>query len=446
MPEKSNTPLLQAVVANEAGEIFELDGYAAVGRCGERFSLLTVDETSRLPHGSELMRLPGRHPVVHRLETNELTVLTENPFEPRGPIHPVAAFTPPGHVVTQVSAFVENTDQAEILPLFSYGAVGWHQGRFQSAALLVDAEPRQDLRQMPPAKIEAGVREMTARMPKNRLLAHLTRCALIYGCPAAKNFFLGRFEAPLPTAITCNARCLGCLSEQETQSKIPVSQDRISFTPSPEEIARIALTHIQHVPKAVVSFGQGCEGDPLLSAEAIEKAIRLIRHKTSRGTIHMNTNASRPDLLEALLDAGLDSMRVSLNSVRKEYYQAYFRPRGYTWEMVCESIALAVKKGRFVSINYLNSPGFTDSVKEAQALLNFITSSKINMIQWRNLNFDPLRYWATMTAVGDSGPPMGMIRLIETVQQQFPQLFNGYFNPSKTDFPRSGPLQGTPHA
>ena len=68
MPENPDIPLLQAVVANEAGEIFELDGYAAVGRSGEQFALLTADTTMDLPHGSELMRLPGRHPVVYDLK------------------------------------------------------------------------------------------------------------------------------------------------------------------------------------------------------------------------------------------------------------------------------------------------------------------------------------------------------------------------------------------
>lgn len=431
MPENPDTQLLQAVVANEAGEIFELDGYAAVGRSGEQFALLTADTTMDLPHGSELMRLPDRHPVVYDMEREELTVLTEDPFEPGSPIYPVAAFNSPGHVITQTSAFVEDSDSADILPLFSYGAVGWHQDRFQSAALLVDAEPRQDLRQMPQIEVEAGVKKLTTQMPKNRLLTHITHCALTYGCPAAKNFFLGRFEAPLPTATSCNAHCLGCLSKQSEESLIPVSQNRIAFTPSPEEIAQIALTHIERVPKSVVSFGQGCEGDPVLNAVVIKEAIELIRNKTDQGTIHMNTNASRPESLESLFDAGLDSIRVSLNSVRKEFYTAYFRPRGYTWEMVCDSINLAVKKGRFVAINYLNSPGFTDSAKEAQALFDFIERFGIDMIQWRNLNFDPLHYWTAMEKVGDSGSPMGMPELVEAVRQRFPSLINGYFNPSK---------------
>ena len=113
--------------------------------------------------------------------------------------------------------------------------------------------------------ILTGVRETKVRMPGNRLRNHLENCALTYGCPAGKNFFLGRYEAPLPTAKQCNAHCMGCLSLQK-DSDIPHSQDRIAFTPSPREIAEVALAHIRRVPKSVVSFGQGCEGDPLLAA------------------------------------------------------------------------------------------------------------------------------------------------------------------------------------
>ena len=85
---------------------------------------------------------------------------------------------------------------------------------FRSAALVVDTEPRQDLRRMPRDRIVSGVDQMRTHLPDNRLARHLEHCALTYGCPAGKNFFLGRYEAPLPTSRACNARCLGCISFQ----------------------------------------------------------------------------------------------------------------------------------------------------------------------------------------------------------------------------------------
>jgi pyruvate-formate lyase-activating enzyme len=421
--------LLTAVVADSRGRIFDLPGYVAVGMAGEELTPLTRGQTIGMPFGSELMYLPDRAPVLLNLASGDMEEVLEHPRTAGEPIFPVAVFNSPGHVITQVSAYRERP-QARMLPLFCYGAVGWQGGKFRSAAILVDREPRQDLRRMPRAKVRVGVKALRKRMPENRLRQHLETCALTYGCPAGKNFFLGRYEAPLPTAVTCNARCLGCLSLQKN-SGISCTQDRIPFTPTAEEIAGVALLHIGRVKRAVVSFGQGCEGEPLSAAKEIEPAIRLIRAETGRGTINLNTNASLPDVVGRLCDAGLDSIRVSMNSVRRECYEAYFRPKGYGFADVLRSIETALAKGKFVSINYLNSPGFTDTPEEAEAFLTFMEDHPIHMIQWRNLNYDPIRYWKAMDAAAPLGAPIGMEALIQGIRSSYPSLKFGYFNPPK---------------
>jgi molybdenum cofactor biosynthesis enzyme MoaA len=298
---------------------------------------------------------------------------------------------------------------------------------------MVDSEPRQDLRQMKREDVVGGVKVMRKNLPANRLRAHLENCALQYGCPAGKNFFLGRYEAPLPAAKQCNARCLGCLSRQK-DTEISHSQDRITFTPSPAEIAQVALAHIKRVKNSVVSFGQGCEGDPLLAAEVIEPAIRQIRAQTPDGTINMNTNGSRPEILAQLFEAGLDSVRVSMNSVREKCYHAYFQPNGYRFADVLKSIEVTLAHEKFVAINYLNSPGFTDTPREVEALIRFLHKYPIHMIQWRNLNFDPIRYWKEMNSIAEHGEPIGMENLLNRVRRQFPKLKFGYFNPPKEKF------------
>jgi len=424
--------MLTAVVANQAGEIFELEGYAAVGMSGSLLSPLTAANTRRMPYGSELMYLPERRPILYNPATGKYETLKENPHAPGEAIFPVAAFNSPGYVITHISAYCESKN-ASCLPLFSYGAVGWHRGKFRTAVVMVDPEPRQDLRQMKREDVVAGVKVMRNNLPHNRLRAHLENCALQYGCPAGKNFFLGRYEAPLPTAKGCNARCLGCLSLQK-DTGISHSQDRITFTPSPVEISQLALAHIKRVKNSVVSFGQGCEGDPLLAADVIEPAIRQIRLQTPDGTINMNTNGSRPEILKQLFNAGLDSVRVSLNSVREKCYHAYFRPNGYRFVDVLKSIEVALAHEKFVAINYLNNPGFTDTPQEVDALCGFLQNYPINMIQWRNLNFDPIRYWKEMNAVAAHGEPIGMEKLLDRIRKQYPKLKFGYFNPPKEKF------------
>ncbi len=427
--------ILTAVVAGANGEIFELDGYGAVSMAGPALTPLTVSDTIELPHGSELMLLPDRYPLLWNIAEKRFEVLTENPYAPGEPIFPVAAFNSPGYVLTGVCAY-EEAPGAGLLPLFSYGAAGWHRNGFRSAALQVDRERRQDLRLMKPEDVARGVRQKQKSLPENRLRAHLEKCALTYGCPAGKNFFLGRYEAPLPTSRSCNAHCLGCISLQKNDA-IVSSQNRIAFTPTPDEIAGVALAHIRAVKNSVVSFGQGCEGDPLMAADVIAPAIRKIRAAAAQGTINMNTNGSRPDILEKLFDAGLDSIRVSLNSIRPACYDAYFRPSGYRFTDVLASISLARERNRFVSINYLNCPGFTDTPAEQEALMTFLARFKVNMIQWRNLNYDPRRYWLAM-GVKTEPAPLGMHRCLARVKKKFPQLIHGYFNPPREKWGRSG--------
>jgi pyruvate-formate lyase-activating enzyme len=426
-----------ALVANSNGEIFELDGYVAVGMAGGTRTPLTIDNTVSMPRGGELMYLPNRHPVLYNHRTDTLEVVTENPFAPGEVLFPVAAFNSPGYVQRFLSAFIE-TDPADALPLFSYGAVGWADGGFRTAVIQIDDEPRQDLRQMPMEGVRTGVTHMRRMLPDNRLCRHLERCALEYGCPAGKNFFLGRYEAPLPTSRACNARCLGCLSLQD-EPTLPCSQERIRFTPTASEIAAVALAHIGRVRRSVVSFGQGCEGDPLLASEVIEPAIRQIRSATAEGTININTNGSLPDALSRLFDAGLDSVRISLNSVRPDCYRAYFRPNGYDFDDVVASVDLARSRNRFVSLNYLNCPGFTDAPEEVEALLAFLADHPVDMIQWRNLNFDPVRYWRVMGETAAHGRPLGMDRLLARVRKAVPALRHGYFNPPKESWNKEVP-------
>ena len=426
---KTNPEWLTAVVANSDGEIFELEGYAAVGMSGAVLKPLMVNETQSLPFGSELMLLPDRKPILYHVQSGQFEVKTHNPYCPSETLYPVAAFNSPGYIVTQISGY-QATNQVKPLPLFSYGAVGWHQDVFRSAVFCVDRERRQDLRLMKKRHVIAGVESMRKKLPGNRLRKHLETCALTYGCPAGKNFFLGRYEAPLPSAGACNAQCLGCLSLQKNK-EISCSQERISFTPQPEEIAAVALIHIKHVAKGIVSFGQGCEGDPLLAAHVIDPAVRLIRSKTSKGTIHVNTNGSLTKELERLIAAGIDSVRISINSFREKWYQAYFRPQGYAFSDVMNSIELSLDKGLYVSINYLNMPGVTDTPEELESLLSFLKSYPIHRIQWRNLNFDPLQYFQTMRRAASCKEALGVPYLLKYIQKEFPGLSFGYFNPPR---------------
>ncbi|ETR67754.1 MAG: radical SAM domain family protein, partial [Candidatus Magnetoglobus multicellularis str. Araruama] len=413
-------------------QIFELENYTAAACCGpSNFEILTPQNTIPMPHGSELMFLPDRSPIVFNPQTNTFETIFDNPYEPGACLFPVSVFCSPGYVLSHVSAFVVENDCVP-LPLFSYGAVALDGDNFRVAAIQVDREPRQDLRRMPISKVRQGVKKLEKLMPNNRLRQHLSHCALVYACPAAKNFFIGRCEAPLPTSTSCNARCLACLSSPDNCAS-RCSQERMTFTPTANEIAEVALHHIKKVKNGIVSFGQGCEGDPLMASHVIEPAIQMIRQQTDQGTINLNTNASRPDLLEPLFSAGLDSIRVSINSLQPDVYLRYFRPVNYTFAHVMKSIEMALSHDKHVALNYLNCPGFTDTPQELSALEQFLHQYPIHLIQWRNLNIDPLWYYSELfdnqLEIG-----MGTANLLAHLRNNFPKLRFGYFNPSKENY------------
>src|SRR6185369_2427394 len=181
----------------------------------------------------------------------------------------------------------------------------------------------------------------------------------------------------------------------------------------------------------IVSYGQGCEGDPIMQADTVAEATRRLKAGSSRGTVNFNSNGSIPDRVRMLCDAGMDSMRFSMNSVQEEFYNRYYRPNGYRFADVVESVKAAKEKGLFTMINYLVSPGVTDSPSEVEALLRFIGDTGVDMLQMRNLSIDPAFYNERM---GVQGKGIGMYRLLERVKKDFPKIQYGYFNRTRERF------------
>ena len=409
------------LVADKKQNIFDLPGFYACGQAGEKVSLLPREDLIPLPLGSKLFFLPDRYPVGFNIH--------KRGYEGLRDFYPVAAFVPPGYTGLSCAAYKERKG-ARTLPLFSYSPVAFYKGACYVAAVRVDRRKNHDMCSLDWEILRGKIRRF--KNTKNRLIKHLADCALINFCPNAVNFFLGKYECPLPVSPYCNARCIGCISFQPRGS-CPATQPRLAFVPTAAEIAELALMHIKAAPNAMVSFGQGCEGEPLLEADIISEAIRLIRRKTSRGTIHMNTNASLTAQVRALCQAGLDSMRVSLNSVREEFYRRYYLPRGYAFADVRNSIAVAKRYKKFVSLNYLVMPGFTDREDEFAELVKFIKSTGIDMIQWRNLNYDPHRYFKRLKVIYNSAL-LGIRTVMQRLRERFPELRYGYFNLPKDKF------------
>jgi pyruvate-formate lyase-activating enzyme len=419
--ERPSEPV-RLLVADAAGRVYDHPDLLLAGERGAGAEKIAAAEWIALPRGSDLFALPGRAPVGIGRKRAPVVVSEWLGGEARA----VAAFIAPAHTVTY-NAVWETRADAPTLPTFAYAPVGIAGDKYWTPAFRSDPDERQDPWRFSRARIEAGARRKRAELPRNRVERQLEKCALEYGCRAAQNFFLGRHEGPLPSSSACNAQCIGCISLQP-DGQFRASHERLALPPTPKEIADVALSHFARVPDGVVSFGQGCEGEPLLFGKALVLAVARIRAAHARGTVNLNSNASKPDVVRELVAAGLDAIRASMNSPRPDVYAAYYQPRGYDIRDVIESIGSVTAAGGHASINLLCFPGVTDTEPELEALSALIEETGLQMIQLRNLNIDPELYRSALPS-GAVQPGHGMRWLRDRLAKRFRQLRFGYFNP-----------------
>jgi pyruvate-formate lyase-activating enzyme len=346
--------------------------------------------------------------------------------------HAVSAFIQQGWVRLLLPA-IDYSAKSSMLPMWAYSTVGFHEGEYYAPAFEIDDNYRWNPDNFDDRKLPSLVKKRMAEYPGNRLIEHLRRCAVHYHCFAAKNFFHRRWEAPIPTSPACNSGCLGCISLQPDGACM-APQERIGFVPDLEEIAGPFVRHLNEAEDPIASFGQGCEGEPIMQWRRISQAIAAIRRQTGRGTINLNTNGSVPRFVEAICASGLDSIRVSLSSARPELYTRYYRPRGYGFGDVAESLRIARSHGAFTMINYLIFPGLSDQPSEIAALCELIEAVGPDLIHFKNLNIDPAFYWHAMSPPDEPG--IGLRAVKDLLKEKFPRLQFGYYNKTKEAFGR----------
>src|SRR5579859_6514428 len=371
-----------------------------------------------LPDGVTLSMMPDRL-AVGETRTGEREVIARS----RG--WAAAALLPIGYTRTLLPAY-EKVPDTEPLPFFGYSAVAGMNGRLYVAALKTDDPRKWHPRAFNKRALQRLVHEKVAAYPHNRVIAQHAHCALDYACPTASNLFFGRWEMAIAVSPGCNARCIGCISKQEEEDLVS-PQDRLTFIPTVDEIVEVALSHLEGAEDAIVSFGQGCEGEPLMQWRRIEQSIKVLRERTSRGVININTNASNPRWLQRLYDAGLDTIRASTISGHPETYSAYYRPIGYTFADVKESLLRARDAGLYTSINLLCFPGMIDREREVEALLALVRETGLRLIQLRNLNIDPEVLLPRMPALDSMGKALGIPAMIETLRREIPEVELGNF-------------------
>ena len=404
---------ITAVYAAADGTILDAPGLMGMGRTGEENVPLTPEDIIPLPGGADLMLLPDRLAVGQTAEGEAL------PIEGLA----VAAILPAGYTRLFLPAYVRE-ERAERLPLYGYTAVVVCRDKLCCAAVYTDENDKWDPVHYNTRELAKLVKRTKKELKGNRIVEQVGGCSLNWHCCTAQNLFYRRWECGIPTSPACNANCIGCISLQPAEC-CPSPQERIHFRPTPEEIAEVGIYHLSVAPDAIISFGQGCEGEPSLAADRIAEGIKRIRAKTKRGQINMNSNAGWTEGIKTIVDAGLDTIRVSIISARDESYDAYYRA-SYHLADVRASIRYALDHGVYVSLNLLYFPGFNDREEELAAWQAFFRELPVQMIQVRNLNIDPDAFLAVMPKA--KGKAVGTKRFLKVLSDEFPQLVIGSFS------------------
>ena len=371
--------MLHTLYADRDGNLHQDTHLTAVA--GRGSAIVRAEQYIPLPDGATLSSLPGRAPLGYNA-AGEL-VCSRGKAERWA----VGALLPQGFSRTLNPAYTR-TGEPEVLPLLGYTAVAMQQGKVLVAALQTDEHRMWHPRYYNTPELPGRIARLKKRFPDNRIVSQLARCSLQYGCFTAQNFFYRRFEGGLPVSPACNARCLGCISLQESEC-CKSAQGRIDFKPTVREGTEVALYHLSGKrTDNIISFGQGCEGEPSLAAKTIAGIIRATRDHCDQGAININTNAGSTADIRRIVDAGLDTMRVSIISATEAHYNAYYRPRGYSLADVEASLAYAVERGVYVSLNLLTLPGFNDREREIENLRALLRRTGTQKVQIRNLNID----------------------------------------------------------
>ena len=402
------------LVARPDGALEVVGGLRPAARSGRRVVPLKAADLVPLPAGATVAHLPGRA----ALALDGAGTVVEVP----GAL-PVAAILPVGHLRTMLPASRPRIGAAR-LPLFGYTAVAEVGGRTMVAALCTDRFDWWSPANFRRADLGEAVEAARQALPGNRLVDHLAVCALEHNCYTAQNTFHRRHEGALPASPACNADCLGCISLQ-SDGQAPAPQPRMLFAPTAEELAGLAAYHLDADDAHIVSFGQGCEGEPLTRDDALAEATARIRRSHPAATIHVNTNGSSPQALQRLIDAGCNSVRISAISFTDPVFRAYYRPIGYGLEEVVECGRLLRAAGGQVCLNLLTFPGLTDTPDELGRTVDACREMGVQQIQWRSLNVD--HDWLVEVMPESEQAGLGMLAALDRVRRDLPEVAHGNF-------------------
>jgi len=222
-------PAARLLFADEAGRVYEHPELLALVREPDG-AALPREAPVELPPHARLATLPGRRPVGFDPASGSIVELREMKIGRRtARVSAVGAVLPPGWTRLSLPAY-RTSALAPVLPQWAYTAAGWDARRGHVAyALHTDRRTHWDPATHSTDELPTLVRDRLAH-DDNPLLRQLSRCAIEWRCFTAQNTFYVRDEGAIPASVGCNARCVGCISEQPPEGP-PSSHERMDEAP-----------------------------------------------------------------------------------------------------------------------------------------------------------------------------------------------------------------------
>lgn len=195
----------------------------------------------------------------------------------------------------------------------------------------------------------------------------------------------GRVHRDLRISLTdrCSLRCTYCMPEQGNEW---LARNSILTTDEIERVARIAAAD-------GISTFRLTGGEPLLRRDIVDVVARLARIESPEGpvTIAMTTNGIRlPELLPALVEAGLGRLNISIDTLRRDRFAELTRRDRL--EEVREAIAAAAASGlRPLKLNAVAMRGVNDD--ELVDLVEFAVAHDAQMRFIEQMPLDAGHTW-----------------------------------------------------
>ncbi len=198
----------------------------------------------------------------------------------------------------------------------------------------------------------------------------------------------------------CNFRCMYCMPTEGIQFK---PEDQLL---SDDEIFRVVSVLAKHGVTKVRLTG----GEPLIR-KGISQLVNVISHTDGIKSVHLTTNGLYLDtFLQPLIDAGLDGLNISLDTLREDRFFEITRRNDFprVWKNVLSAIELPeihvkINVVLMRGINADEIPDFVNLAREYPVSVRFIEL----------MPFDDHQIWRT-------GRFMGVDMIMEALDKVIP--------------------------